>query len=109
MMWPGHALTLLTRVASTVTTFTPFSALTVHSSNYLVILPCLTHFFVRVSVCLFVGVEAARAAIVNQIAGVFSVYGINVNRRHLGLIADYMVCSCRRIPVQRTHTFLVFV
>jgi len=37
------------------------------------------------------GVEAARAAIVNQVATVFGVYGINVDRRHLGLIADYMV------------------
>ena len=37
------------------------------------------------------GVEAARAAIANEIAGVFAVYGINVDNRHLGLIADYMV------------------
>lgn len=38
------------------------------------------------------GVEAARATIVNEIAGVFGVYGINVDPRHLNLIADYMVC-----------------
>lgn len=37
------------------------------------------------------GVEAARAAIVNQVAAVFNVYGINVDKRHLSLIADYMV------------------
>lgn len=38
------------------------------------------------------GVEAARAAIVKEVAGVFGVYGISVDPRHLGLIADYMVC-----------------
>ena len=37
------------------------------------------------------GVEAARAAIMNEISGVFNVYGIEVNHRHLSLIADYMV------------------
>jgi DNA-directed RNA polymerase I subunit RPA1 len=37
------------------------------------------------------GVEAARATIVNEIAGVFAVYGINVDARHLALIGDYMV------------------
>ncbi|KAJ3215377.1 hypothetical protein HK099_006394 [Clydaea vesicula] len=36
------------------------------------------------------GIEAARATIVNEIAGVFAVYGINVNPRHLNLIADFM-------------------
>ena len=38
----------------------------------------------------FYGVEAARAAIVNEIRSVFGVYGISVNARHLGLIADFM-------------------
>jgi len=33
------------------------------------------------------GVEAARAAIVNEINNVFTVYGISVDQRHLGLIA----------------------
>ena len=37
------------------------------------------------------GVEAARSAIMREIAGVFAVYGINVDKRHLSLIADYMV------------------
>jgi len=37
------------------------------------------------------GVEAARAAITKEIAGVFGVYGIKVDHRHLTLIADYMV------------------
>ena len=36
------------------------------------------------------GVEAARKAIAKEIDGVFSVYGISVNVRHLGLVADYM-------------------
>lgn len=40
------------------------------------------------------GVEAARATIVNEIAGVFGVYGIKVDPRHLALIADYMVYCC---------------
>lgn len=36
------------------------------------------------------GVEAARAAIVKEIAAVFGVYGISIDPRHLLLIADYM-------------------
>ena len=36
------------------------------------------------------GVEAARATIVEQIRSVFDVYGIKVDPRHLGIIADYM-------------------
>lgn len=36
------------------------------------------------------GVEAARANIVDQIRSVFGVYGIEVDPRHLSLIADYM-------------------
>jgi len=38
----------------------------------------------------FYGVEAARSCIVHEIASVFGVYGISVDPRHLGLIADYM-------------------
>lgn len=38
----------------------------------------------------FYGVEAARAAIAREIDSVFAVYGISVDSRHLGLIADYM-------------------
>jgi len=34
----------------------------------------------------------ARAAILREIAGVFDAYKIDVNIRHLELIADYMVC-----------------
>jgi hypothetical protein len=33
----------------------------------------------------------ARAAIVKEMSGVFGVYKIDVNLRHLDLIADYMV------------------
>eukprot|EP00929_Paragymnodinium_shiwhaense_P014932 TRINITY_DN12292_c0_g1_i1.p1 TRINITY_DN12292_c0_g1~~TRINITY_DN12292_c0_g1_i1.p1 ORF type:complete len:1825 (-),score=566.53 TRINITY_DN12292_c0_g1_i1:419-5893(-) len=36
------------------------------------------------------GIEAARAAIVKEIRGVFGHYGIEVNHRHLYLIGDYM-------------------
>lgn len=36
------------------------------------------------------GVEAARISIVNEINAVFGSYGIDVNPRHLSLIADYM-------------------
>lgn len=37
------------------------------------------------------GVEMARTAILREIEGVFSVYKIAVDFRHLTLIADYMV------------------
>ena len=36
------------------------------------------------------GVEAARATIVSEAQGVFGAYGIAVNVRHIGLVADYM-------------------
>ena len=36
------------------------------------------------------GVEAARATIINECKAVFGPFGIFVNPRHLGLIADYM-------------------
>ena len=35
----------------------------------------------------------ARAAIVREISGVFGVYNIEVDIRHLELIADYMVST----------------
>lgn len=38
------------------------------------------------------GVEMARAAILREISGVFNAYKIDVDGRHLELIADYMVC-----------------
>lgn len=47
------------------------------------------------------GVEAARAAIVEQITAVFGVYGISVDPRHLGLIADYMTHEGGYRPLNR--------
>lgn len=48
------------------------------------------------------GVEAARTTIVNQIRGVFGVYGIEVDPRHLSLIADYMTFSGDYTAMNRT-------
>jgi len=42
------------------------------------------------------GVEAARATILQEIGTVFAAYAINVNTRHLMLIADYMVSQSFR-------------
>ena len=39
------------------------------------------------------GVEMARASIVKEMQAVFRAYSINVDVRHLELIADYMVKS----------------
>ncbi len=36
------------------------------------------------------GIEAAAKVIINEMKQVFGAYGINVNYRHLSLIADYM-------------------
>lgn len=36
------------------------------------------------------GIEAGRTAIVKEVLNVFNIYGIPVNERHIGLIADYM-------------------
>ena len=36
------------------------------------------------------GIEACRSAIVQEIVNVFDVYSIKVDKRHLGLIADYI-------------------
>jgi DNA-directed RNA polymerase I subunit RPA1 len=47
------------------------------------------------------GVEAARNAIIREIAGVFKVYGIGVDRRHLSLIADYMTFEGGYKPFNR--------
>ena len=47
------------------------------------------------------GVEAARNAIIKEIAGVFEVYGIKVDRRHLTLIADYMTFEGGYKPFNR--------
>lgn len=42
------------------------------------------------SVLQIYGVEAARQTIVAEVMGVFGVYGIDVNPRHLSLIGDFM-------------------
>jgi len=47
------------------------------------------------------GVEAARQAIVQEITGVFGVYGISVDPRHLGLLADYMTYDGGYCPLNR--------
>ncbi len=47
------------------------------------------------------GVEAARQSIVNEIKGVFAVYGISVDHRHLSLIADYMTHNGDYKPLNR--------
>lgn len=48
------------------------------------------------------GVEAARAAIVREVSGVFKVYGIIIDPRHLGLVADYMTHQGGFKPLNRT-------
>ncbi|GAA6049814.1 hypothetical protein JCM3770_002174 [Rhodotorula araucariae] len=48
------------------------------------------------------GVEAARSSIINEMSGVFSVYGIGVDYRHLTIIADYMTCEGGYKPFNRT-------
>ena len=53
------------------------------------------------AVLTFYGVEAARATIVNEIRSVFGVYGIAVDPRHLGLIADYMTHEGGYKPLNR--------
>jgi DNA-directed RNA polymerase I subunit RPA1 len=47
------------------------------------------------------GVEAARNAIIKEVAAVFNVYGIKVDRRHLTLIADYMTFEGSFKPFSR--------
>lgn len=55
------------------------------------------------------GVEMARAAILREMSGVFGAYNIQVDRRHLELIADYMVRHPEMISVasrtDREQTF----
>ncbi|KAJ7566178.1 hypothetical protein O6H91_02G091400 [Diphasiastrum complanatum] len=50
------------------------------------------------------GVEAARATILSEVQTVFGSYGIAVNSRHLGLIADFMTFQggyrpCNRVGI----------
>lgn len=45
------------------------------------------------------GVEMARALILKEVQGVFGAYNIDVDIRHLELIADYMVSAIHKILV----------
>ena len=47
------------------------------------------------------GVEAARMSIADQVRGVFAVYGIAVDPRHLSLIADFMTYDGEYKPMNR--------
>jgi DNA-directed RNA polymerase I subunit RPA1 len=47
------------------------------------------------------GVEAANAAICAEVSGVFGVYGISVDRRHLSLVSDYMTYEGGYKPFNR--------
>lgn len=47
------------------------------------------------------GVEMARAAILKEMSGVFGAYNIQVDRRHLELIADYMTFDGGYKPFNR--------
>jgi len=49
----------------------------------------------------FYGIEAANKTIVKEIVNVFSVYGIDINPRHLSLIADYMTFDGSYKPFNR--------
>ncbi|PLW50103.1 hypothetical protein PCANC_05569 [Puccinia coronata f. sp. avenae] len=48
------------------------------------------------------GVEAARSSIIKEISGVFNVYGISVDYRHLTILADYMTSEGRYKPFNRS-------
>eukprot|EP01090_Pellita_catalonica_P019418 TRINITY_DN6602_c0_g2_i1.p1 TRINITY_DN6602_c0_g2~~TRINITY_DN6602_c0_g2_i1.p1 ORF type:complete len:572 (+),score=129.51 TRINITY_DN6602_c0_g2_i1:37-1716(+) len=47
------------------------------------------------------GIEAARVVISKEIAAVFGVYGISVDKRHLSLVADYMTFEGGYKPFNR--------
>jgi len=49
----------------------------------------------------YYGIEAANQTIVREITNVFSVYGIDVDKRHLSLIADYMTFDGSYKPFNR--------
>ena len=52
----------------------------------------------------FLGVEAARAALVREVRAVFGAYGIAVDARHLSLIADFMTSqACPGWPAAELH------
>lgn len=47
------------------------------------------------------GIEAARATIVKEIRQVFNMYGIEVNYRHLSLVADFITFNGEYRPFNR--------
>lgn len=47
------------------------------------------------------GIEAARSVIVDQLTSVFDVYGIDIDPRHLGLVADWMTFEGDYRPFNR--------
>lgn len=47
------------------------------------------------------GVEAARRSIMNEITNVFGAYGIDVNPRHLSLVADFMTRNGGYVAMNR--------
>jgi len=47
------------------------------------------------------GVEAARNTIINEVSGVFKPYGIDVDMRHLSMIADFMTLDGGYRPMNR--------
>ncbi|CDP10074.1 unnamed protein product [Coffea canephora] len=47
------------------------------------------------------GVEAARATIIREVTNVFGIYGVQIDYRHLSLIADYMTHSGGYRPMSR--------
>lgn len=47
------------------------------------------------------GVEAARAAIIREVKTVFGIYGVEIDFRHLSLIADYMTHTGGYQPMSR--------
>ena len=49
----------------------------------------------------YYGIEAANQTIIREIAGVFKVYGIEVDKRHLSLISDYMTFEGTYRPFNR--------
>jgi len=49
----------------------------------------------------YYGIEAANRTIVSEITGVFNVYGIEVDKRHLSLIADFMTFDGTYKPFNR--------
>lgn len=48
-----------------------------------------------------IGIEASREVIIREVKSVFDAYGIDINHRHLLLIADYMTRTGNILPFSR--------